>query len=179
MAIKVEDKSADEMLDGMIRETQSTRPDNLPQRHQDEHAVLVAQLSIPGDRWQRSEARMHYLDLYLARYENRQDPEWQDAYEERWSEMVPGHPLFGEQDRQNLRRWAVKAEQGLPRIPEQPLAGSGHSDDQRRALRDAERRQVEQQHDLPRGFLEPPPESPSPSAVCPHLRTTMPGSNPH
>ena len=48
MAIKVEDKSADEMLDEMIREAQVrsqmelTRPDNLPQRLQDEHAALVA-----------------------------------------------------------------------------------------------------------------------------------------
>ena len=86
--------------------------------------------------------------------------------------MVPGHPLLGEQDRQNLRRWAVKAEQGLPRIPELPSAGSGLLEDQRRAQRDAERRQVEQEHDFPRGFLEPPPESPSPNAVSQYLRRT-------
>lgn len=88
MVVKVEDKSADEMLDEMIREAQtrsqveSMRPENLPQRLQDEHAALVAQLSAPEDMWQRSASRMCYLDLYLARYENRQDPEWQDAYQE-------------------------------------------------------------------------------------------------
>ena len=88
MVVKVEDKSADEMLNEMIREAQtrsqveSMRPENLPQRLQDEHAALVAQLSAPEDMWQRSASRMCYLDLYLARYENRQDPEWQDAYQE-------------------------------------------------------------------------------------------------
>ena len=162
MVVKVEDKSADEMLDEMIREAQirsqveSMRPENLPQRLQDEHAALVAQLSAPEDMWQRSASRMCYLDLYLARYENRQDPEWQDAYQERWSEMVPGHPLFGEQDRQNLARWAAKAAQGLPKIPELPSAGSGITEDQRRALRDAERRQAEQEHDLPRAAAREP-----------------------
>ena len=82
MVLKLTDsKSADEMLDEMIREAQarsqtgSLRPGQLPQRLQDEHAALVAQLNPPEVQWQHPAARMCYLDLYLSRYENREGPE--------------------------------------------------------------------------------------------------------
>ena len=186
MVLKLTDqKTADELLDEMINEAQARsqvqahRPENLPRQLEEEHSALVAQLVPSEIQWSRSEARMRYLDRYLNTYENHNDPEWQDAYQERWSEMVPGHPLFSEEDRQNLVRWAVKAAQGLPRIPEQPSAGSGLSEGQRRALQAAERRQAEQEHGMPHGYLEPPPESPSPSGICQHLRTTKQGSNPY
>ena len=81
-------------------------------------------------------------------------------YKER--SFAPGHPQFSEEARQNLARWAAKAAQGLPKIPELPSEGPGISEEQRRALQDAERRRVEQEHGMPRGYLEPPLESPSP-----------------
>ena len=69
MVLKLTDsKSADEMLDEMIREAQarsqagSLRPGHLPQRLQDEHGALAAQLNPPEVQWQHPAARMRYLD---------------------------------------------------------------------------------------------------------------------
>ena len=92
------------------------------------------------------------------RIERVQNDKWQDVYKER--SFAPGHPQFSEEARQNLARWAAKAAQGLPKIPELPSEGSGISEAQRRALQDAARRRVEQEHGMPRGYLEPPLESP-------------------
>jgi hypothetical protein len=46
------------------------------------------------------------------------DQEWQDANAERWSEFIPGHPLFTQNDMDNLMRWKRKAQLGLPALPE-------------------------------------------------------------
>ena len=67
-----------------------------------------------------TEARHRYLDEYLEKVpqDQRDTAEYRDAYQERWSEFVPGHPLFTESDAANLQRWNQKQLQGEPRLPD-------------------------------------------------------------
>lgn len=65
----------------------------------------------------RSQQRIEYLDNFLSRTPV-DHPEFRDAYNERWNEFFPGHPLFTDQDKKNLARWEQKALMGLPKMPE-------------------------------------------------------------
>ena len=65
----------------------------------------------------RSQQRIEYLDNFLSRTPV-DHPEFRDAYNERWNEFFPGHPLFTDQDKRNLARWEQKALMGLPKMPE-------------------------------------------------------------
>ncbi len=62
--------------------------------------------------------REAHLDKYLAMTKPSKDEEYQDAYNERWNEFVPGHPLFTESDALNIARWKQKSLLGLPKLPE-------------------------------------------------------------
>ena len=64
----------------------------------------------------RDRKRMAHLDKYLSAVELSKGPEYRDAYQERWNEFLPGHPLFTECDAANIDRRRKKALQGLPRI---------------------------------------------------------------
>eukprot|EP00435_Cladocopium_sp_Y103_P013207 s65_g3.t1 len=146
-------ESADEQLDRMIAEAQVREATGYgrPQQLEDQHAALVARQPAPGGfSWAPSNPRLAYLDHYLANYNNPTDPEWQDAYQERWSEFRPGHPLFSEQDRINIARWQNKAAHGLPRIPEVAIPEPGADlaltpaeETLHRMLEDQERREIE------------------------------------
>ena len=61
-------------------------------------------------------------EVHMVVKEETADAEYKDAYQERWNEVYPGHPLFTMEDRDRLQRWLWKATRGLPHIP--PMASS-------------------------------------------------------
>ena len=84
----------------------------------------------------QSDARKAHLDTFMAMINDPKDAEWRDAYNERWYEFYPGHPLYTQEDRELLQKWRWKAERGLPRLPVQltttpssPTASSQGNDD--------------------------------------------------
>ena len=99
--------------------------------------------------WNSAE-RIKYLDWYLEHMKPHDHPDYVDAYAERWSEFVPGHFLFGEDDRINMERWKKKAAAGQPVLPE--------------ALRPAEKNKSA-------------PPSLTSTTTCPHRHTTRKGTN--
>jgi len=135
-----------------------------------------------------SKDREAYLvDLYLRLEKNVSSFEYRDAYHERWNEFVPGHPLFTETDKDNLRRWKEKASQGLPKLPE-PLQDAPFN---------ATPSQLDLQQQPSQFSISTPPEPTTsdqlpPSAPdgsssqkalawpsCPHQNKTRQGSNSH
>ena len=134
-----------------------------------------------------SKDREAYLDLYLRLEKNVSSFEYRDAYHERWNEFFPGHPLFTESDKDNLRRWKVKASQGLPKLPE-PIQDAPFN---------ATSPQLDAQQQPSQFSISTPPE-PTPSdqlplstadggssqkalawPSCPHQNKTRQGSNSH
>eukprot|EP00913_Durusdinium_trenchii_P024011 g22549.t1 len=90
------EETADEALDRLIAEAQvkTLHQVNLP----------VSGYTPPGYTIGRdysllvTDERKAHLDYYLAAINDPNDPEWRDAYDERWNEFMPGHPFFNEQD---------------------------------------------------------------------------------
>lgn len=158
--------TADEMLDAMIRlaENRRAEKDNFDQEMVRAHSQLInSEYDLPPDppqAFQPDQGRLQYLDHYLALTEDRTSAEWQDAYLERWNQVVPGHPLFCESDRTNLQRWRVKAQLGLPT-------------DGKRQRPDQGEMEQEERH------LPPVPEDVSfaPVQGCRHLNVSRQGSN--
>ena len=157
-------RTADELLDEMIAEAhvQALQPHRQNQVIMDEHAALVSmgRVAPAGHSYRLSPERQNYLELYLNLVTT--DPEWQDAYNERWSEMVPGHPLFTSNDADNLERWSQKAQLGLPRLPEHAMARVPEEDAEEWCRLEEERLDSLKEHASP---------------GCEHKRTTRHGSN--
>ena len=64
-----------------------------------------------------SPGRAAYLDSFLDNVVM-EHPSWRMAYNERWWEMVPGHPMFCETDRDMIRKFESLAAQGEPQFPQ-------------------------------------------------------------
>eukprot|EP00435_Cladocopium_sp_Y103_P032824 s1828_g8.t1 len=142
-------ETADEQLDRLIAQAAFRQHMNAPVFF--DLAELENQPHDPQRPQYDSDERRRHLDLFLE-VASRDHPDWEDANRERWSEFVPGHPLFSEGDRQNIARWQEKARLGLPEIPWQgPQPGPE--------------------------TVQPVPETPSASAGCQHKKVTTQGSN--
>lgn len=109
--------------------------------------------------------RKAYLDQFLKTVNDPEDEAWQDAYQERWSEFVPGHPLYNEGDRYNQLRWIENARQGLPRLP----------------IPDAHMQPIPEDVETPDTMSGYAPTTPTPRDDlpdgCPHVNVTRQGSN--
>lgn len=152
---------------------------HLPRDPYQEHAALVHAGAAPEPEvWGPTPESIRYPDLYLEMVNAPTGPEWQDASAERWSEFVPGHPLFCESDRKNLLRWKL----GLLRLPEacmQPIP----EDEMDRDLfdvTDLTEEQLRQRIGLdlgqtPSSFPTPTPSTPP--QQCAHVRATKQGAN--
>ena len=79
--------------------------------------VLPSNFRAGSMQWNSPE-RIKYLDWYLKHMRPIEHPDYIDAYNERWSEFIPGHPSFLESDQVNVDRWKRKAAAGLPALPE-------------------------------------------------------------
>ena len=64
-----------------------------------------------------SPGRQAYLDSFLDNVVM-EHPSWRLAYNERWWEMVPGHPMFCESDRNMIRQFQELATRGEPQFPQ-------------------------------------------------------------
>eukprot|EP00913_Durusdinium_trenchii_P001833 g1699.t1 len=115
------EETTDEMLDRLIAEAQVRQLHSVPMALTTPEAspfAFPAGHSIGEDfSILQSDAQRAHLDNFMTLVNDPADPEWRDAYEERWNEFYPGHPYFHEQDLGRLKRWRWKAEQGLPRLP--------------------------------------------------------------
>eukprot|EP00435_Cladocopium_sp_Y103_P018811 s2728_g4.t1 len=195
MVLKETGKTADQMLDELIAVAQRNRSyeansmlansAHLPGDLMAEHAALVhVGESSSTTTWGPSPERRQYLDLYLELVNDPTDPEWQDANAERWSEFVPGHPLFTENDMVNLRRWKRKEQLGLPQIPEhllQPVP-EDEMDHDLFDVTELTEEQLRQQLGIDPGQTPgslPTPTPVTPPRTCDHVRTTKQGSNDH
>lgn len=122
------EETTDEMLDRLIAEAQVRQLHSVPMALTTPEAspfAFPAGHSIGEDfSILQSDAQRAHLDNFMTLVNDPADPEWRDAYEERWNEFYPGHPYFHEQDLGRLKRWRWKAEQGLPRLPV-PMSSSG------------------------------------------------------
>ena len=144
-------------------------------------------MMVPDEEEQRFQKdRNAYLDLYLSLEKNKNSPEYVDAYNERWSEFVPGHPMYLESDRQDIQRWRMKALQGLPKLPEQiqdtaPITTPAPPDSSPHQPSSAQRFSISTPISLSPGrpqelsLEDGSQKSPDPS--CQHKNTTRQGSN--
>ena len=113
---------------------------------------------------------------------DRSNPDWQDAYAERWNEFVPGHPLFSENDMANLDRWRRKAQLGLPALPELSAHMMPIPEDEMDEDLFGEPRELRLRRELGVDPEQTPGSFPTPTPLtpvqdCAHLRTTKQGSN--
>ncbi len=126
-----------------------------------------------------SKERHEYLDEYLRRYENPDDPEWREVYNERWTEFYPGHPMFIGDDLKNIKRWNERARQGLPVLP----GHAGSTSPQQRQPQPQQ--QPSSNPTLPASTpnqpdsSQPLPTSTTTSGTCQHLKTSRRGTNRH
>ena len=189
-------KTADELLDEMIaqaqlqtmvesRSRQGMLPNSghLPRDPYREHAALVHAGAAPQPEvWGPSPERLRYLDLYMEMVNDPTDPEWQDANAERWNECIPGHPLFNQNDMDNLVRWRRKAQLGLPALPEARMTAipEDEMDNDLFGATEMTEGQLRQRlgidpNQTPGSLPTPTPSTPP--QPCAHLRTTKQGSN--
>ena len=110
-----EERSADEVMDELIAEAQRRTEKRKKTMLTEETAFDLGHEQMRTK--EEVEKRQDHLDRFLAVVNNPDDPEWRDAYNERWNEFVPGHPLFCESDQRQLQLWTEKAKRGLPKIP--------------------------------------------------------------
>eukprot|EP00435_Cladocopium_sp_Y103_P066563 s466_g28.t2 len=188
-------KSADELLDEMIAQAQQNQQRRATtmlanqayeiRNPMDEHAALVAVGGGPTlTSWRPSQERLNYLDVFMEVVNNRADPEGQDAYAERWNEIVPGHPLFGEADMNNLLRWKRKAQLGLPALPEMTAHMMPIPEDEMDADLFGDPDELRLRRELGIDPEQTPGSYPTPTPLtpvqdCAHVRTTKQGSNDH
>ena len=64
-----------------------------------------------------SPGRIAYLDSFLENVVM-EHPSWRLAFNERWWEFHPGHPMFCESDRQQIRQFQELAARGEPQFPQ-------------------------------------------------------------
>lgn len=124
----------DELLELMIAEADRREHQKRLKRREDE--VSEDEIEEPTSeeikQYLATPSRIQHLDRYLA-VADQSTAEYGDVYQERWTEFFPGHPLFVETDRANLKRWIMKAKLGLPVLPledqkkERPVAVQGES----------------------------------------------------
>ena len=115
----MKEETADEALGRLIAEARLRQlRQQQPQPIQDASVpewsdyVPVADYSIL-----HSLERKAHLDTFMAVVNDYNNAEYKDAYQERWNEVYPGHPLFAMEDHDRLQRWLWKATRGLPRVP--------------------------------------------------------------
>ena len=174
--------SPDELLEMMIAEADKREAKRRMKRKEEE--VSEDEVEEPSTDeirlYLNTPARMQHLDRYLEMADKNTD-EYKDVYHERWTEFYPGHPLFLQSDRTDLKRWVMKAKLGLPILP-------------------IEDRRPEETSPTPQHFTISTPTSVvrpttttvatlshsdtmaasttmSPGPPCQHLRTTKQGSN--
>lgn len=116
--IPMDERSADDVMDELIAEAER-RTDKRKKNMLKEEASETFEQHLTSMKKEEELRRMEHLDLdrFMAVVNDPEDPEWRDAYNERWNEFVPGHPLFCDEDKKRIQRWAEKARLGLPRIP--------------------------------------------------------------
>ena len=114
----MDERSADDVMDELIAEAER-RTDKRKKNMLKEEASETFEQHLTSMKKEEELRRMEHLDLdrFMAVVNDPEDPEWRDAYNERWNEFVPGHPLFCDEDKKRIQRWAEKARLGLPRIP--------------------------------------------------------------
>ncbi len=123
-----------------------------------------------------------HLDKFLQAA-GRDHPDWEDAYNERWTEFWPGHPMFVDSDLTNFSRWHDKAVRGEPKIPdEKQLSKAALLDGQPPG--DAAAMPSPQSTSAPVAPITSlpaarPSAAPTTSAGCQHLKTTKKGVNKH
>ena len=174
-------ETADEALDRMIREQRvQQQVKNLTSGP----APIANQME--RDEKQKRQAREAHLDLFLKTVNDPQDQEWQDAYQERWNEFHPGHPLFTESNQRALERWRVKEALGLPKIPSTSQPPPQHQPQQQTSLQLA----ATFSSTTPTSFTTTQsagsgvptggnavPDPPASAGQCNHQRLTKQGSN--
>ena len=148
------EETADEQLDRLIAQArlQQLAQSSVRQSLEDDKKTPVwAEPPQQDFSPLRSLERKAHLDYFLHVVNEPTNPEWRDAYQERWNEFFPGHPMWTESDRERLQHWMWKMAQGLPRIPHQYIPPS------------------------PMSSLASSPATPG--QTCDHKNTTRQGSN--
>ena len=108
--------TADELLDQAIARAQAERKlqeaMSTPLPLTDSQAEVGRCFAPHG-----SDERNLHLEKFMEAV-GKHHPEYEDAYNERWSEFRPGHPQFNEAvDGQDIQRWIQKASHGVPIMP--------------------------------------------------------------
>lgn len=167
-------KTADELLDEMIAQAQA----NQAQRAS---SMVANSAHLPGDPYREHAALVQAGAApepeIWGPVNDPTDQEWQDANAERWSEFIPGHPLFTQNDMDNLMRWKRKAQLGLPALPEarmQPIPEDEMGRDLFGSTDLTERFGIDPGQ-TPGSFPSPTPSTPP--QQCAHVRTTKQGTN--
>ena len=163
--------TAEELLEKMIAEA-DRRQGRKRLKGPEEEDVELSEAEDPTEdemvAYLRNSGRVQHLDRYLE-LADRNTKEYEDVYQERWSEFVPGHPLFLESDKRNIKRWIIKAKLGLPVLPLE--------DQQRPAPTQPSQAAGSPSTATTLSLTTPATSSNESGQVCQHLRTTKQGSN--
>ena len=126
-----------------------------------------------------SKERHEYLDEYLRRYENPDDPEWREVHNERWTEFYPGHPMFIGEDLKDIKRWNDRARQGLPILPGHAGSTSPQPHQLQPQLQPGSKSTLPASAPNQPDSSQPLPTSTTTSGTCQHLKTSRRGTNRH
>ena len=163
--------TAEELLEKMIAEADRRQGRKRLKGPEEEEVDLSEDEDPTQDEmvaYLRNSGRVQHLDRYLE-LADRNTKEYEDVYQERWSEFVPGHPLYLESDKKNIKRWIIKAKLGLPVLPLE--------DQQRPAPPQSSQAAASPSTATTLSLTTPATSSAESGQVCQHLRTTKQGSN--